>query len=219
MVTDWGNGSMADSSETTGYRVGGWSLSPGFQLRLDRDGFQHIGYHRIIGKNYSITLNNLKADWNWVVYAFVSFADGGKYMRIGKVEEAGLRGRLTPRYLNHALHLALDLCWVKERMARWRYSPSNATAEMLSERGRLTTPPWEREMWVEYLVPFGGHGLIFARPPIDGENNRRALSARERELVDRFDPPCNNETRSGRRRRAEWIALHGQPIDITGPRV
>jgi len=148
---------MADGSETTGYRVGEWELSPGFRLRLEQDGFQHIGYQQIIGKHYSITLTTLEADWRWVIYAFVSFADGGKYMRIGKTEETTLRSRLTPRYLNHALQLKMDLCWVKERMPRWRYSPSNATAAMLSELGRLTTPPWERDMWIGHLVPFGGH--------------------------------------------------------------
>jgi hypothetical protein len=45
-----------------------------------------------------------------------------------------------------------------------------------------------------------------------------ALSSR-RELVSRYDPPCNNETLSGRRRRAEWIAIHGKSIDIKGPRI
>lgn len=209
---------MAEISDATGYRIGEWSLSPEFRLKLDRDEFQYIGRHQISGKNYSITLDNLKEDWKWVIYAFVSFADGGKHMRIGKAEEIGLRRRLTPRYLNDVLHLKMDLHWVEKRMARWRYSPSGATAAMLSEVGQLTTPPWQREMWIKYLVPFGGHGLIFACPPVDGENNRQALSAHEREFVDRYDPPCNGESRSGQRCRVEWIALHGRPIVINGPR-
>ena len=74
-------------------------------------------------------------------------------------------------------------------------------------------------MGMKYLVPFGGHGLIFARPPVDGENNRPALLAREKELVDRCDPPCNNESCSGKKARVEWIAVHGQPIVIKGPRM
>ena len=94
---------MADKA--TPYRIGEWSLSPEFRLQLDHDGFQYIGRHQIDGKNYAIGLDNLKEDWKWVIYAFVSFADGGKYIRIGKVEETGLRSRLTPRYLNDALHL------------------------------------------------------------------------------------------------------------------
>ena len=207
---------MADKA--TPYRIGEWSLSPEFRLQLDHDGFQYIGRHQIDGKNYAIGLDNLKEDWKWVIYAFVSFADGGKYIRIGKVEETGLRSRLTPRYLNDALHLKWIYVGLRNESHGGRYSRPDATAVMLSELGRLTTPPWERHMWIKYLVPFGGHGLIFARPPVDGENNRPALSAREGELVGRHDPPCNNETPSGKRRRAEWIAVHGNPIDIKGPR-
>jgi hypothetical protein len=40
---------MTDISEATGYKIGEWSLSPGFRLQLDRDGFHHIGYHQISG--------------------------------------------------------------------------------------------------------------------------------------------------------------------------
>jgi len=214
-----GSRSIIITPNRTQYSIGEWSRSQEFQQKLTQDGFLYVGYQQIVGKDYWITLDNLSENWKWVIYAFISFAYGGKYMRIGKIEKTGLRGRLTPRYLKHALHLKMDLDYVRQRMPYWRYHPSNATAEMLSKRGRLTTCPWERDMWIQYLVPYGGYGLIYVRPPVATENNRQALSARERQFIERYDPPCNNETRSARKRRAEWIAVHGLPIDIKGPRI
>jgi hypothetical protein len=201
-----------------------WKLSPAFQHRLQLDGFQPVGYHTINGKHYLIKVDDYAAEWKFTVYCFVSLAEGGKYMRIGKVEGTGLRGRLKPNYVNDSLHLFMDVEWIKERITRWSYEPRDATPEMLSQFGQFAggPPPWQRDMWIKYLIPFGARGLIFARPPASDTRTRRPLAAEEKKLIRLYDPPCNGDTYlpSARQRKTDWIADHGRkPIRIKRRRI
>ena len=60
---------------------------------------------------------------------------------------------------------------------------------------------------------------MFARPPNPAENNRKMLTLREKHFTILYDPPCNNETPSGVRGKAAWIAANGrEPILIRRPR-
>jgi hypothetical protein len=79
-----------------------WKLSAEFQKQLERDNFDCVGHYEIDRKNYTIHLNRDAGDRKFTIYSFVSFADGGKHIRIGKVEESGLKGRLRPNYVNES---------------------------------------------------------------------------------------------------------------------
>jgi hypothetical protein len=123
--------------------------------------------------------------------------------------------------VNKALHL-IDMTWVKERMKRWNYSPQDATPEMLCAFGQFAggTPPWERENWIKYTVPYGGRGLIFARASAADDETKRTLGVDETRLIKCYDPPCDNkDAPSAPKRKAEWIAKHQRkPIVIRDPK-
>jgi hypothetical protein len=193
-----------------------WQLSTEFKKELERHNFLYVGEYGVDGKTHTIKLNSAFDNWRFTIYTFVSYANGGKHIRIGKVEESGLKGRLRPYWLKESLRLATDIPWIEEHMSGWNFTPPDAMPEMLSQYGRFTTTPWEREAWVEYTVPYGGQGGIFARPPVLGID-RSALKAEEERLIRLYDPPCNNDRflPSARCRRTEWIASHGrEPIRI-----
>jgi hypothetical protein len=192
-----------------------WTLTPAFKQQLKNDGFHCIGFYEINGKFYKIRLRKQARNRQFTIYTFVSFADGGKHIRIGKVEKTRLKDRLTPNNVCKALHLQMDIAWITERMGGWKY-PKNATPEMLRDFGQFAggTPPWEREGWIKFTV--GGRGLIFARVSATDDETKWALCAVERKLSELYDPPCNNDRYlcSARQRKAAWVTKHGKPIKI-----
>ena len=65
------------------------SLNKQFLRRLSTDRFHRIGWFNIENRrifNYGLDLPGAEA-WRLSVYAYVSYADGGTVMRIGKCEQ------------------------------------------------------------------------------------------------------------------------------------
>jgi len=70
---------------------------------------------------------------------------------------------------------------------------------------------------IEYTVPYGGQGLLFAQrvenlPILD--ETKKALRHLEKQLQDRYDPPLCNDTVAGRKLRDKWVKKHGWPVVI-----
>jgi hypothetical protein len=172
-----------------------WELTPSFQQRLEQDGFISIGWYEIKeGNECEITVSHEASDWEFSIYTHVSFAEGGKHVRIGKCEGA-LKSRLNawPRYIGDALKIT---------MAR-------------NEQFKGGTPPWEAQGWLDYTVPYGRRGLLFARHGqilATVDETKKALRGSEKEMLDIYDPPLCNDTPAGSKLRRAWIDKHGSPV-------
>jgi hypothetical protein len=172
-------------------------LSPIFTQQLVYDGFKPAGYYEIDQEHTCrIFVEKEVGDWQFCVYTHVSYANGGRHVRIGK-SELPLRVRMNswPRLIGQALQLA----------------PS----QNLQFKGG--TPPWEAQGWADYTVPYGGRGLLFAlcverRSTL--EETKIALRRLERQLQDRYDPPLCNDTAAGRILRDQWVRKRGQPVVV-----
>lgn len=115
-----------------------FNLTPGFAQQLMDDGFQYVGHYEILEGNVcKIRVDKEAGRWRFSVYTHVSYADGGKHVRIGK-SEGLLRDRLNswPRYIGNALKFTMRK----------------------NQQFKGGTPPWEAQGWVEYTVPYGGRG-------------------------------------------------------------
>lgn len=102
------------------------------------DGFQYVGHYEILeGDVCKIHVDRGAGRWRFPVYTHVSYADGGKHVRIGK-SEGLLRDRLNswPRYIGDALKLTM----------------------LKNQQFKGGMPPWEAQGWVEYTVPTAGAG-------------------------------------------------------------
>lgn len=79
------------------------------------------------------------------------------------------------------------------------------------------TPPWEAQGWVDYTVPYGGRGLLFAQRVerrSSLEETKVLLRRLEKRLQDSYDPPLCNDTSAGRILRDQWVKGRGRPIVI-----
>lgn len=172
-------------------------LAPTFIRRLADDGFKHIGYYEIREGNVcTIGFDKEVGDWKFSVYTFVSYADGGKHVRIGKYQ-GPLSGRLNswPRYIGDALKITM----------------------LKNQQFKGGTPPWEAQGWIDYTVPYGRRGLLFARRVetlAKANETKKALRYLERQLQDLYDPPLCNDTVAGRKLRDAWVGRHGWPLVI-----
>ncbi len=64
-----------------------FNLSPRFTQQLINDGFKPAGYYEIDqGNACRIFVEKEAGDWQFCVYTHVSYANGGKHVRIGKSE-------------------------------------------------------------------------------------------------------------------------------------
>jgi hypothetical protein len=165
-------------------------LAPEFQEQVEGHGFTPVGRFEIEnGRVFKVHVDRKEAEnWQPVIYAFVGFGGGGKFLRIGKTE-----GRL------------------RTRLDGWERDVSRALSrEQLhdNEMFKGATPPWEAEGWLEYTAQYGG-GLLFAR---------HSETREEMVLVRRYNPPLNNNCSAGRARKAAWRAQHGWEIKIPRPR-
>ncbi len=150
-----------------------FNLTPGFAQQLMDDGFQYVGHYEILEGNVcKIRVDKEAGRWRFSVYTHVSYADGGKHVRIGK-SEGLLRDRLNswPRYIGNALKFTMRK----------------------NQQFKGGTPPWEAQGWVEYTVRYGGRGLLFAQhvenlPTL--EATKKALRHLEKQLQDFYDPLC-----------------------------
>jgi hypothetical protein len=172
------------------------NLAPAFAKQLAEEGLSYIGYYEIGDHNVcKIYIDREAGNWEFSVYTHVSYAHGGKHVRIGKCE-GPLRVRLNswPRYLGDALNITM---------------PRN-------RQYKGGTPPWEAQGWVEYTVPYR-RGILFARRVgrlATIEETKRVLRHLERELQDQYDPPLCNDTRAGRKLRDAWVNRYGRPLVI-----
>jgi hypothetical protein len=179
-----------------------------FQHQLESDLFVRIGWFGIKdspnGYACEVHVDEEPGDWTLSIYSHVSFAGGGKHIRIGKAE-----GKL------------------KERLNSWPYHIGGALKnDMISKNQQFagSTPPWEAKGWLKYLVPYGGRGLLFARRGTDRamlsperlQDEKRALIQRETYFIVRYQPPLNNDrySKAGLNLKASWIAERGPPTRI-----
>lgn len=150
-------------------------LELNFIQEFEADGFTRIGTFNIVDSDgYRIFINEIDFaeanDWLFAIYAYVSFANGGKPIRIGKSEQ-----KLSVRLRTYVYHVGGA---VKDRDAK-------------NEQFKGSTPPWEREGWLEYTIPYGG-GVIFAQsavPLSSDQETKQALRSKERHLIIKYDPP------------------------------
>jgi hypothetical protein len=170
------------------------SLASLFVQRLEADGFKNVGSYEIAkGNIFNIRLNNGARNWEFSVYSFVSYADGGKHVRIGKCE-GPLGGRLNSwmRFVEEGLNITM---------------PRN-------QMFKGGTPPWESQGWLEYTVPFNRRGLLFARrvaPLATIADTKQALRNLEKQLQDSHNPPLCNDTAAGRELKDAWVGRYGKP--------
>jgi hypothetical protein len=172
-------------------------LEHGLSQRLAADGFTEIGHYTITGtgegRRFNYTVENAAANlWRFSIYAYVSLAGGGKVIRIGKCQAA-----LQTRLNSYVYHIGGAI----------------RSPEGLNEQFKGSTPPWERDGWLEYTLP-QGRGLIFAQsmPALSSEAEAKlSLRTREAALIQRYDPPLCNDSPAGRKRKADWLASHGRP--------
>jgi len=188
--------------------VASHTLGADFKQLLVGDHFVEIGWfgfvpgpNRYNGATY---LEPEGGEWTLSVYSHVSFTNGGKHIRIGKME-----GKL------------------KNRLNRWGYYICGVlNNDMIAKNQQFAggTPPWEALGWLEYLQPYGGRGLLFARrgpdaaklPPLELDLEKRALAAREADLIVRHQPPLNNDRYglAGKKLKEARIAQHGPPTRV-----
>ncbi len=138
-------------------------LSSGFLRQLEADRFQPIGWFEILeNRACRIHFDPLKIQWEFAIYLYASFRDGGKVLRIGKSENYDL----TKRIIDWP-------CMIGDALSE------NIFGKKIKYKGG--TPPWEADGWLEYTPPYG---LLFAQ--LIG--SRELLQAKERELM----PLCND---------------------------
>jgi hypothetical protein len=164
-------------------------LSPGFLRQLEDDGFQPIGWFEILDSRIcQIHFNpqNIQG-WEFAIYLFASFRDGGKALRIGKSENYELAKRLID----------------------WPCMVGDALSEKIfgkKMKYKGGTPPWEASGWLEYAPPYG---LLFGQQI----ESREVQYAKERELITRYDPPLCNDGATGRMLAKEW-RMHSTLTEI-----
>jgi hypothetical protein len=173
-----------------------FDLSSSFTQQLIDDGFKFAGYFEIHqGGACRIFVEDEARDWQMCVYTHVSYADGGKHVRIGK-SELPLRVRMNyGRFIGHAL----------------QFTPSQ------NRQFKGGTPPWEAQGWVDYTVRYGGRGLLFAQSVERRSSLEETKIARrrlEKRFQDSYDPPLCNDTSAGRILRDQWIERRGRPVVI-----
>jgi hypothetical protein len=173
------------------------SLAPSFTEQLTSDGFKYIGYYEIQEQNVcKIHIEKEPGNWEFSVYTHVSYADGGKHIRIGKCQ-GPLRARLSswPRYIGDALNVTMRR----------------------NQQFKGGTPPWEAQGWIDYTVAYNRRGLLFAQRVQRLESadaTKKALRYLERKFQDRYDPPLCNDTVAGRKLRDIWVTKYGSPAVI-----
>jgi hypothetical protein len=166
-----------------------------FAGSLRDDGFKAIGYYKIGEDNtFEINFDRDAGNWEFSVYTFVSYADGGKHIRIGKSEgPLSIRLRSWPAFVNDALNNAM---------------PRN-------QKFKGGTPPWEAQGWLNYTVPYNRRGLLFAhriQTLSELGETKKALRDFEKKLQYLYDPPLCNDTVAGRKLKHAWILIHGDPM-------
>ena len=183
-------------------------LSPDFRQLIEYDQFVEVGWFGFVegqdAYNRKVHIDTDASNWTLCVYSHVSFADGGKHIRIGKAERK-----------------------LKERLSAWPYHICGAlNNDMIATNKRFagSTPPWEAQGWLDYLADQGGRGLLFAmRGPDRGslsatelEHAKRQLRSKEKELILRYQAPLNNDrySRAGKARMEAWVAEYGPPTKI-----
>jgi hypothetical protein len=147
-------------------------LAPEFQRQLESDLFVPVGWFGLTdgpnGYACEVHVYEKPGEWTLSVYSHASYASGGKHIRIGKAERE-----------------------LKTRLNAWKYHIGGALRnDMISKNQRFSgsTSPWEASGWLEYLVPYSGRGLLFARSgpnraklsPAQLEHEKRALRKREK---------------------------------------
>lgn len=172
-------------------------LNSQFLARLVSDNFQPIGWFNIDhGTTLRYGIDVVEAQtWCFAVYAWVSYADGGTVVRIGKSESA-----LGRRLNDYQRHLSVAL--------------SDTLGPNNYHKG--ATQPWEAIGWREFTVPFGG-GLIFAQR-VDGNPTdmklKQTLRAVELRLIRDYDPPLCGVAKAGKLRKKLWESENGQGTAI-----
>jgi hypothetical protein len=193
-------------------------LSGEFKKTLEAENFDVVGHYTGVGhytadaKYHTTHFCGNAGKRTWTLYSFVSFANGGKHIRFG-ICQTTLESRFNNSNMQKSLRLAFDLSWIKNNMQSWYVGVPDATPELLSTCGQFAggTKPWEREEFIRYTEPYGGQGLIVARPSATTDDERRNLKKEETRLVIIYDPPadCNPSAPSAARRRRKWESTHG----------
>jgi hypothetical protein len=183
-------------------------LVPEFRLQLESDRLVNVGWFGLTesenGYICEVHVEEEPGEWTLSVYSHVSFFDGGTHVRIGKAERE-----------------------LRKRLNSWGYHVGGTLNNNMVEKNQRyagSATPWEATGWLEYLVPFSGYGLLFARPgpiranlsPTELESEKHLLRRREEKFIRRYQPPLNNDRYSiaGRDRMKAWVAAHGPPTKI-----
>lgn len=182
-------------SNSDGSRASKHLLGDTIVRQLAEDGFRSIGRFEIRDERHFEIHFDLKEaeDWCYSIYAFVSFANAGVIVRIGKCEQK-----------------------LKSRLRGYKVNIGDALSGALghNEMYRGGTKPWEPGGWLNYSLPFGG-GMLFAKQiKATGSMTdvKKLLADIEVDLIQKHNPPLCGDSIAGRATRAEWIAKHGRPM-------